>query len=201
MITGLSANTYQNLQLNAGAFLLNFDYSTYTDAEALKAGIKTALETRENVLGATRGGGSFRVTPETRKIEADGVRYGFKGDTVTDSVDVSMTGTLIEVNADNMTRILTSADKVKSGDKTTITMRTNIELTDYIDKICWVGDLSNGGLVLISMDNALNTSGLDFSFSDKSEATLAFEFHAHQANVDDVDKAPFEIVYFDKKTT
>ena len=94
-ITAVRADTFQNLQLNAGVFLFNFDYADYTDAAALRAAVKSALASGENILGATRGGGSFRVTPETRKIEADGVRYGFIGDTVTDSVDVSMTGTLL----------------------------------------------------------------------------------------------------------
>ena len=39
MIKGVRAASFEKLQLNAGAFLKNFDYSAYTDADALKAAI------------------------------------------------------------------------------------------------------------------------------------------------------------------
>lgn len=41
MTTGLRASTFENLQLNAGMFLANFDYSTATDAATLGALLKT----------------------------------------------------------------------------------------------------------------------------------------------------------------
>ena len=40
--------------------------------------------------------------------------------------------------------------------------------------------------------------GLDFAFADKTENTVAFEFHAHQDDVLDNEYAPFEMVWFDK---
>lgn len=199
MITGLRPDTFKNLQLNAGAFLLNFDHTEYEDAGALETAVLAALEAGTDILGATRGGGSFQCTPEVRNIEADGKRYEFKGSTIFDSWTVMLTATLLEVNADNMHRVLASADVENTATtKKTVKIRTSIDATkDYIENLTWVGDTSEG-LVLISLKNALNTSGLNFTFTDKGESTMPVEFHAHQESVQDMQYAPCEIVFFSK---
>ena len=199
MITGLRPDTFKNLQLNAGAFLLNFDHASYEDASALETAVLAALEAGTDILGATRGGGSFQCTPEVRNIEADGKRYEFKGSTIFDSWTVMLTATLLEVNADNMQRVLASADVEETATtKKTVKIRTSIDATkDYIENLTWVGDTSEG-LVLISLKNALNTSGLNFTFTDKGESTMPVEFHAHQESVQDMQYAPCEIVFFDR---
>ena len=74
MVTGLTVETFKRLQLNAGIFLKNFDWTQYTTIETLAEAIEAAAINPENRLGATRGGGSFVATPETRNIEADGKR-------------------------------------------------------------------------------------------------------------------------------
>ena len=94
MITGLRPATFENLQTNAGAFLKNFDWKSHkTYAELLEA-IVAALDTPENTVGATIGGGSFQCTPSLRNIEADGMRYQFVGSTVNDLWTVMLTGTM-----------------------------------------------------------------------------------------------------------
>lgn len=85
----------------------------------------------------------------------------------------------------------------KSGSKTTIKIRTDLKETDYIEKLCWFGDTSQG-VVLIALDNALNTTGMTLTFTDKGEGTLPFEFHAHQSSVENMEYAPCEIIFFDK---
>ena len=83
MITGLRPETFENLQLNAGVFLRNFDYSKIEDVEQLEDAILAALEeSGDKILGATIGGGSFQCTPTIRNIEADGMRYPIIGSTV-----------------------------------------------------------------------------------------------------------------------
>ena len=84
-ITAVRTETFKNLQLNAGAFLVNFDYASIESVDALKSAIATALVDKSKTLGATRGGGTFTATPEVRNIEADGKRYEFVGSTVFDS--------------------------------------------------------------------------------------------------------------------
>lgn len=196
MTTGLRAETFENLQLNAGVFLLDFNYATATDAATLKTMIADALEAGTGVLGATRGGGSFECTPEIRTVEADGMRYPFKGSTVNDLWTVKLKTTLLESTPENFARALMCADVDTEGSKTTVRVRTNIEAEDYLPSICWIGDTSKG-YVLIKLDNALNLTGASFTFTDKGEGTLPVEFQAHNASLEDQDHAPFEIVFFD----
>lgn len=190
---------FESLQLNAGIFLVDFDYSSITDEAALKTAIAAAVTAGTDILGVTRGGGSFTVTRETRTPEVDGMRYPFKGSDFVDSADAYLSGTLLEVNPANFKRLLGSADATTSGRKTTVKMRTAIDPdTDYLDSLCWVGDIADGRLVLIKLDNAFNTSDFSLTFTDKGEGTMTFEFHARQDDVMDYDYAPFEVVFFDK---
>ena len=197
MVTGLTVKTFERLQLNAGVFLKEFDWTKYATLEALDAAIAEAIESDANRMGATRGGGTFSATPETRNIEADGKRYNFVGSTVYDSWDIKMTGTLLEVTAENVRDVLSCADiENKNGEVKVLTLRTQPKEEDYM-QLVWVGDTSKG-LVLIELKNALNTAGMQFTFADKNEGTLPFEFHAHQDNVTDYDVAPVSIVFLEK---
>ena len=194
----IRSEAFQNLQLNAGCFLVDFNYSSITDATALKTAIKTALADMTKILGVTRGGGTFTVKREMRTPEVDGMRYPFKGADFVDSADAYLSGTLLEVVPDNFKRLLGTGDATTIGKKTTITMHTAINpTTDYIDHLCWVGDLADGRAVLIELDNAFNTSDFSLTFTDKGEGTMTFEFHARQSSVDDYDNAPFRVVFFD----
>jgi hypothetical protein len=194
----IRTEAFQNLQLNAGIFLVGYDYSSVTDSTALKTAIKTAINTPANILGVTRGGGTFNVTRELRTPEVDGMRYPFKGSDFVDSIDAYLSGTLLEVNSLNFNRLLATGDVATSGKKTTVTMHTAIDPdTDYRDKLCWVGDLADGRCVLIELDNAINTADFSLTFTDKGEGTMTFEFHARQDEVTDYDNAPFRVVFFD----
>lgn len=196
MITGLRPETFENLQTNAGVFLKNFDWSTFTTVEALEEAILGKLEAEEGILGATIGGGSFQCTPTIRNIEADGMRYSIVGSTVNDMWTVKLTGTMKECRPENFKDALICADLETSGNVTKIKVRTDIKAEDYIDSLCWVGDTSKG-FVLIELKNALNLTGAKFTFTDKGEGTLPFEFQAHAKNLADMEYAPVEIVFFD----
>lgn len=198
MVTACRTETFQNLQLNAGAFLVGFNYSTYADADALRTAVATALADDTKLLGATRGGGTFVVTSEIREPDVDGKRYRFKGGAFVDSVDAQLSGSLVEIRPDVFAKVLATGESTTSGQKTTLKMHTAIQDTDYIDSLVWVGDMSGGGLVLIALKNALNNNGLTLTFTDKGEGTIPFEFHAYQDAVEDYDYAPFEVIFFDK---
>ena len=194
----IRSDAFKNLQLNAGIFLVDFDHSAITDADALKEAIATSIEAGDKILGVTRGGGSFTVAREVRTPEVDGMRYPFKGSDFVDSADAYLSGTLLETNPSNFKRLMGSADIVTSGKKKTLTMRTAIDPdTDYLDSLCWVGDISDGTLILIELDNAFNTADFSMTFTDKSEGTMTFEFHARQEDVLDYDHAPFRVIWFD----
>ena len=196
----IRAAGFENLQLNAGIFLINFNYSSITSAAALKTavqGVLTSGAVGTDYLGMTRGGGQFVIKREIRKPEVDGQRYEWKGGKFVDSMDGYLSGTLIEFIPAVVKKVMSTADISTSGNKTTITFHTAINKTnDYIPHLCWIGDLADGRFVLIEIDNAFNTADFSLTFADKSEGTLPFEFHAHQGDVLDYDNAPCRIVYF-----
>lgn len=197
MITGLTSGSYQNMQLNAGLFIKNLNYSSVANAAALAALIET---NRANVLGATYGGGSFRCVPALRTIPVDGARAAFVGSEVNDGWDVRLSTTLKEPTPDNFKLALMSCDKTTNGKVTTLTVRTEIKNADYLSNICWVGDLADGQYVLIEIANALNVSGSVFRFVDRGEGTLPVEFMGHLSSVLNTDTAPCKVVFFDKAT-
>lgn len=201
-ITPVRPQTFENLQLNAGAVLKNFDVSTYTDYGTLKEALFAAVKDSTKALGATRGGGTFTATPTMRSIEADGKRYEFKGSTVIDAWDIKLTATLMEITPDNFTLSLGTAEKAEDktftvGKKTTIKLRTSIKDEDYIQNLVWFGNTSKG-FVAIALDNALNNTGVTLTFSDKGEGTIPVEFHAYQDTVENNEYAPCAIYFFDE---
>lgn len=192
----IRAEGFNNLQLNAGVFLKNFDYSNIANAAALKTAVAAAVTEGTKLLGFTRGGGSFNVTRKMREPEVDGRRYSFVGGRFVDSADPYLSTTLLETTPENFVTALGSATATTTGKKTVVKMNTAIQDTDYED-IVWVGDLADGRYVAIKLYNALNTSDFTFTFTDNGEGTYTVEFHAHQSDVQDYDEAPFEIVFFD----
>lgn len=195
MTTGLSTRTFENLQLNAGIFMVNFDHEAIEDAVALREAIASEIESGVNVLGATRGGGSFQCTPTMRSVEADGKRSEFVGSMVNDGWTVKLTTTLLEITPENFARALICADVQTVGKRTVVTIRTDVEVEDYIPSLCWVGDTSEG-LMLIELDHALNLTGANFTFTDKGEGTLPVEFQAHQGDLLAQEEAPCRVIFF-----
>ena len=221
MMTPIRSSSYRNLQLNAGLLFCGYAISADTALE-LKEEIESILSIRDadeqaniirtgastliahytsGCLGITRGGGSFVVNQETRQTEADGVRYRFKGDTVVDSVDAQLTGTLLELTPGNLKRVLAGTAKktLLPAVNTKIVHQTYTSLrvrNPYLKHLTWVGDLLDGRYVMIHFNWAMNTSGMNLTFTDKGEATMPFEFHAFQAQVEDYNVAPFDISFF-----
>ena len=200
LTSAIRSDGFKNLQLNAGIFLINFNYSAITSAAALKTAVQNKITNGTpgvDHLGMTRGGGTFTITREVRTPEVDGRRYAFKGDKFVDSMDGYLSTTLLEVTPEIINKVMSTADVVTSGGKTTISFHTAIDIqTDYIEHLCWVGDIADGRFVLIELDNAFNTADFTATFADKNEMTLPVEFHAHQGEVLDYDTAPCRIVYF-----
>lgn len=197
MITSARAEGFKHVLLNVGALFKDFDYSEIKTTTALKEALVAALADETKCMGMTRGGGSFTTTREMRQIEADGLRYRYVGDTLTDSVDASLNFTFIEFAPKNLKMGLTAADAVTDGEKTTIKPRTLIKTGDYLKNLVLATDLSNGGVMLIAFKNALNVANFTVTYTDKGEATYPLELHPYQDNLDDFDTAPYEIVIFE----
>ena len=186
--SGYTAETPKSLLLDAGAFFKNFYVGTDTFTSAVTAG---------KLLGATQGGGNFSAIPTIRNIAIDGIKGSAKGLQGIDDWTVTLTANVKEVKKTTIeTALATSTVDTSTNNKyDIITADNEIALTDYIDNITWVGNLSGTNEpVIIQVYNALNTNGLTLNVADKAEAVLALTFTGHYTDTD-LDSPPFAIYY------
>lgn len=190
MMTGLNPTTFQRLQLGAGVFLTDLDPDSVTTAAQLRTLISQRIQSRQGVLGATRGGGTFTCKPTIRHIEADGLRGHVKGATVNDGWTVKLTGTMLEITPQNVALALGGSENT-SGSITTVTADLAVK---HVPRLTWVGETANG-LMLIELTEAVSLAGAAFTFTDKGEGTLPFEFLAHAADPT-ATAAPCRVMFF-----
>lgn len=202
MMTPLRSDTLQKLQLNAGIFIKNLEIDPGEDAADMRAKIASIITAGTNLIGATRGGGTFTVTRDMRVPDIDGMRYRFKGGNFVDSVDAYLSTTLVEVTKQNVIDLLGATNVAATQTVPShLEMTTVIPSAAYITNITWVGELADGGLVAIQLKNALNTADFSLTFADKNEGTLAVELHACQDFVNDYDIAPFSVFFLNPAST
>ena len=175
--TGLTDRTITSLQLNAGVLLTT--YTKGTDIE------------EDDILGATRGGGSFTAVPTMHQAAVDGAPTYVVGLERCDDWVVTLNATMVEFSEEAITRALgVGVSKTGTTDKV-FTVKNTVNTTDFKD-LFWVGDLSNGQNVVIKIKNALNTGGLNLTFSDRGEGTYTLALIGHYTTAD-IETAPFEL--------
>lgn len=191
--SGFNADTAQNLLLDSGAYFVNFDIMEDTPEGA-----------SAKLLGATSGGGKFEAKPDIRSVKVDGVKGDAKGLQILDSWSVTMSANLLEFKADTFKYALaaakTSASTVGTKNYTKIEAKNQIEDTDYLDNITWVGALSGSNEpVIIQVFNALNTEGLSINPKDSDDIVAELQFKGHY-DPSSLDNPPF-CVYYPSRTT
>lgn len=182
MKTGLTPRTLENIQLNAGVMLWR-----YKKGEPIK---------QEDIIGATRGGGSFSITPTVRQIAVDGApAYTIGLERIDDHV-VSLQVTMIEISPESIAFAMGSGTKIeKVGADKKLTVTRNIQLSDY-KEVHWVGDTTSGKNIHIKLSNAMSLSGVSLTITDKGEGTYPINVTAHYS-INDMDTAPFEWTWED----
>ena len=180
--TKIPETTFQNLQLNAGVLLSDFDP-------------ETAEVANEAIIGATTGGVNFTATPAFSDYgeDIDNCPKNMMELKKLDSWDINMSGTYITVDVNAIKSLVGAADV--SGEK--ITPRNDVLLSDFVD-VWWVGDYSdqngenNGGYVAIHMMNTLSTGGFAIQSNDNGKGNFAFTYTAHYS-MDAQEVVPFEV--------
>lgn len=183
--TKIPADTFKNVQLNAGVLLSDFDP-------------KTASLELASIIGATSGGISFEATPTYKDMgeDIDNCPKNTKELKRLESMDIKMSGTFATVTAQSAKMLAAHAD-IDASDATHIVPRIDIEDEDFTD-IWWVGDYSdengeqNGGFCAIHMMNALSTDGFKIKTEDKGKGKFAFGLTAH-FTIADQTKVPYDV--------
>lgn len=98
--SGYSQKTKDNLLTGAGAYFKNFTVGTDTYESAKTSG---------KLLGATRGGGSFKAVATVRQIEVDGAPTRTVGLETIDEWETSMSMNLLETTKDTLQLALGAA--------------------------------------------------------------------------------------------
>lgn len=181
--TQIPASTFQNIQLNAGILVDDFEVNTG------KVG---------NLLGATTGGVQFQdnITYTDFGEDIDNCPKNTMELKKLDAHDVSMSGTFVTLSPD-VAKMLVAVGDVDGDDKSHIIPRNELLITDFTS-LWWIGDYSNvntgdrAGFVAIKMLNALNTGGFQIQSTDKGKGQFAFTFTGHYS-IKRQDLVPYEV--------
>lgn len=183
--TQIPADTFSTLQLNAGLLLSSFDPSTATVDSS-------------GILGATSGGVKFQAKPSYTDFgeDIDNCPANMMELKRLDSIEATMSGTLVTATAKVVKQLVGAAD-IDSSDATHVVPRNDLTKADFAD-MWWVGDYSDkngakdGGYIAIHMMNALSTGGFSLTSDNKAKGQMDFELTAHYS-MDDPDKVPYEV--------
>lgn len=181
----IPASTFENLQLNAGVLLSDFDPDN-------------AEVSRESILGATTGGVSFADTPSFEDFGDDIDNCPKNTKELKRIVDreITISGTYVTVNTMQAKSLVAAAD-IDSSDPTKIAPRNALKSEDFND-IWWVGDYSdvnegsNAGYIAIRLMNALSTGGFSLESGDREKGQFSFTYTAHYS-MSDPDTVPYEM--------
>lgn len=180
--TQIPADTFSELQLNAGVLLSEFTPSAPT-------------MDRSKIIGATSGGVKFSAKPTYTDFgdDIDNCPANMMELKRLDSIEATMSGTFVTLTP----KIVASAIGAADVDATHVVPRNDLSTADFTD-LWWVGDYSdkngtnNGGFVAIHMMNALSTGGFTLTSDDNKKGTFDFEFTAHYS-ISDPDTVPYEV--------
>lgn len=180
--TKIPETTFQNLQLNAGVLLSDFDPAT-------------AEVANEDIVGATTGGVNFTATPTFSDYgeDIDNCPKNMLELKKLDAWEIAMSGAFVTADANSVKKLVGAADA--DGEK--IVPRNDVLKSDFVD-LWWVGDYSennseeSGGFIAIHMMNTLSTGGFAIQSSDNGKGNFAFTYTAHYS-MDAQETVPFEV--------
>lgn len=169
--TVIPQSTFDDLQLDAGVLLRNFDPET------------GAEPADEDIICATTGGINASCVAEYSDMGEDidnvpGDMMELKHlDRWTCTLGFTSLGT-----SPAMIRMSLGAADIDSNDPTKIIPRADLKQTDFGD-LWWVGDKADGGYVAVQLKNALSTGGfvLQTTKNGKGQVTCTMTGHVSMA--------------------
>ena len=182
--SGITADTPKSIAFGAGTIHKNLKYTT------------NAWNFDNSIIGATSGGSKMTITPEITDIEVDGAWVKVEGLTKKTGETATMEIYFSEISSDIMKSATLGTDGT-SSDTTynLIESKADIVTGDYFDNIAFVGMTLEGKKIIVVMDNALCTSGMEIEGKNKEAGVIALTFECHAAIDSDLDKLPWHIYY------
>lgn len=183
--TKVPESTFEQLQINAGIILSDFNPETPPSAEEMLAAI----------ICATTGGNTFNATPSFADYGEgiDNMPKNMKELKRLQEWDIKLSGTALTVDTASAKRLIGAADV----DGIKVTPRSELKAEDFQD-IWLVADYGDkngetgGGFVAIHMMSALSTGGFQLKTGDKAKGQFPFEYTAHYSMAKQTE-IPFEV--------
>ncbi len=166
---GLTENTFKNLVIDSGAVYKNWGEAT-----------------GEVLLGCSRGGATFSIETELRKMPFDGAQGDIIGDKRILKSTVKLSVAIVEFSKDFLLTALPgssavdypNAPETKTHDR--IIRALKITLTDYLKNVAIVGRVSGTDKPIVcGIKNALSTGNFEIKSADGEEASVTIEFTGH----------------------
>ncbi len=197
LLNGAGPGSWRRLLLGSGVLVAGFRPGDHPDGHALRDALDAAARDEGKRLGRTAGEISFRVEPELAEIRRDAPPWPLEGEDPPVRLTARLSGTLTEVTAANLLRLLPWA---AGGPSARITVPFGGE-RNVIRDLCWAGSLSGGRLLLICLRNAVNRSGLSLTVRERGEGRMPFCFTAVAERIPPEPRAPFEIWLTEEETS
>lgn len=182
MVTNLTTQQIENIQIDEGLIFLNYG------------------ESDERFLAPTRGGGEFVATITVRDIEFDGRRGKTKGAQLIEEQGASLKVTTLDMSQENLVLAIPNCVIESDDGKTIKNPRTGvIKDESYLKNVTMFAKTIGGKFKKISIYNAMHETGFTAKAVQKAEGELALEFLAHYPNsdldgdlwaVEEISKAP-----------
>ena len=167
MLYDLSTDKIQKIQINEGIVVLNLNSAN------------------KNVLGPTRGGAEFVVTPTIQDIEFDGRRGKTKGMQLKDSEDISLKINTLDCSQETLalaipnSTVNASTKEIMQGDF------GFIKDENYIDSISVITKTLDNKYKILEVKNAMHEGAFTFKAVDKNQNEHNLEFLGHYTMTED----------------
>ena len=174
--TRIPADTFEQLQTDAGILLYNFDPDNPEDVKD------------EDIICPTTGGITAAATPSYSDMgeDVDNCPANLIELKHLDSWDCHLDFTSLGTSPKSIRLALGAAD-IDSEKPSKIVPRTALKVTDAGD-VWWVGDRADGGLVAVCLKRALSTSGfsLQTTKAGKGQTSCTLTGHTSVATQNEV---------------
>ena len=166
MFTVISSDAFNELQLDAGVLLKNFDPSA------------PAAPSDSDIITATTGGITINCVPTYSDFfaDVDNAPNNTKEGKHLDGWDCSIATTAIGTSLEAIKLALGAADSNSTLNK--VTPRANVQSGDFQD-LWWVGDKADGGMVAVKLKNALSTGGFSLKTTKNGKGNIAMTLTGH----------------------
>ena len=182
--TVIPADTFTDLQMDAGVLLKTFDPSSPTaPADA-------------DIITATTGGINPTCVPTFSDMgeDVDNCPANMKELKHLDSWECTISTTALGTSAELIRLALGAADITAQSGK--IVPRKDLAQTDFSD-IWWVGDKAGGGFVALRLINALSTGGFSLQTTKNGKGQIALTLTGH-VSISDQSTMPMEFYSIDQ---